>query len=287
MKKITAKILLLVVASLGSLKAQEAWVLEMPNKYSDYLIKKALAGEATTVSDIVEKLPALIAKKEIKEIELITWKAENGKVHPKKMMKIGDQEKQLGSTYQASGGSNNERRILTITTPPTERDFSIDLYGKLAKTWMPTFSYRSETMTLLVLERSTFDGEDSLKLDHSCQLTIDAKAKATFAWYSSIPVDGQLLSFSDLAVHPANDKITFGAKILASIRKEGESLLRMEVHSSSPAAKDVLVLSHNQATFPGHSQKTGPLRQETITIADKKVTDDGEVGSWTLTLTGK
>jgi len=287
MTKFTTKFLILSAASIGSLAAQEAWILEMPNKYSDYLIKKAVEGEKATVDGIIEKLPGLIAKKQIREIELITWKAEGGKNHPKKMATIAGQERPLGSAYRSSGGGPNERRNLNIITLANEKDYNIDLFGKLAKTWTPTFSHRSEDLTLLVLERSPFDGDDSLKLTHSRQISLDSASKSAVTWYAASSMDDQLLSFSEQAIHPANEKLTFGVRFLTITRKSGDTLLRMEVHSTSPSAKDFVTLSHNEATFKGHSQTTGPLKKETIKIADKSFTNEGESGSWTLTLTGE
>jgi len=287
MTKFTSKLLILAAAWTGSLGAQEAWILEMPNKYSDYLIKKAVEGDEATVDGIIAKLPGLIEKKQIREIELITWKAEGGKNHPKKMATISGQERQLGSAYRSSGGSPNERRNLNITTVADEKDYNIDLFGKLAKTWTPTFSHRSENLTLLVLERNTFDGDDSLKLTHSRQISLDSASKSSVTWYAASSMDDQVLSFSEQAIHPANETLTFGVRFLTVTRKSGDTLLRIEAHSTPPSSKDFLTLSHNEATFQGHSQTTGPLKKETIKIADKTFSNDGESGSWTLTLTGE
>ena len=287
MTKFATKLLLIASASVGSLCAQEAWVLEMPNKYSDYLLKKAVEGDKDTVSGIVEKLPGLIEKKQIREIELITWKAKGGKNHPQKMATIAGQQRQLGSAYSSSGGGPNERRKLSITTPASEKDYNVDLFGKLAKSWTPTFSHRDEKFTLLVLERSAFDGDDSISLNHSRQISLDAATKNSVTWYAASSMDNQLLSFSEQSIHPGNEKLTFGAKILSVIRKTGDSLLRIEVHTASPSAKDTLTLNHNEATFKGLSQTTGPLKKESIKIADISFTDEGESGTWTLTLTGE
>ena len=287
MTQFPLKLLLLAMVSTGSLSAQEAWILEMPNKYSDYLIKKATEGDQATVDGIVEKLPGLIAKKQIREIELITWKAEGGKNHPKKMVTIDGQERQIGSAYRSSGGGPNERRNLNITTLANEKDYNIDLFGKLAKNWTPTFSRRTDSLTLLILERNSFDGDNALKPTHSRQVSLDSSSKTAVTWYAADSMDGQLLSFSEQAVHPGNDQITFGERFLTVTRKDGETLLRIEAHTATPSAKDFLVLSHTEATFAGLSQTTGPLKKETIKIADKTFTDDGESGSWTLTLTGE
>ena len=287
MTKFTSKLLVILAASIGSLGAQEAWILEMPNKYSDYLIKKAVEGDQATVDGIVEKLPGLIAKKQIREIELITWKADGGKNHPKKMATIAGQERQLGSFYRSSGGGPNERRNFNITTITTEKNYNIDLFGKLAKTWTPTFSHRTEKETLLVLERNPFDGDGSLKISHTRQVSLDSTSKSAVTWYAASSMDDQLLSFSEQSIHPANEKMIYGVRFLTVTRKGGDTLLRMEAHSTSPSAKDFLTLSHNEATFKGHSQTTGPLKKETIKIVDKSFTDDGESGSWTLTLTGE
>ena len=287
MTNFTAKLLIFLSASFGSLAAQEAWILEMPNKYSDYLIKKAVDGDQATVEGVIEKIPGLIEKKQIREIELITWKADGGKNHPQKMATIAGQERQLGSFYRSSGGEGTERRNLNITTVANEKDYNIDLFGKLPKAWTPTFSHRTEDLTLLILERDSFDGEDSHKISHTRQLSLDSPSKNSATWYASSSMDNQTLTFSELSIHPGNEKITHGVRFLTITRKSGNSLLRMEAHSSSPSAKDFLTLNHNEATFNGHSQTTGPLKKETIKIADKTFTDDGESGSWTLTLTGE
>ena len=76
MKNLLPAIFLSLIGSVALLPAQEAWILEMPHKYSDYLIKKAIEEEYDTVSGIIEKFPNLIASKQIREIDLIKWKAE-------------------------------------------------------------------------------------------------------------------------------------------------------------------------------------------------------------------
>ncbi|MDA7886829.1 hypothetical protein N9B29_00265, partial [bacterium] len=84
MKTFVSRLLLSLVASAAVLPAQEAWLLEMPNKYSDYLIKKSVAGDYDTVAGIIDKLPGLVAKKQIREVDLIKWNAEGGKINQKR-----------------------------------------------------------------------------------------------------------------------------------------------------------------------------------------------------------
>lgn len=285
MFKTTSKIVVvLALAALGQLRAQEAWILEMPNKYSDYLIKKAVDGDAATVEGIIEKIPDLISKNQIREIELITWKADGGKIHPKEMKKIDDVEIQMGSTYTSMGGTVSERRNLNIVAAATERNFNITLFGPLGKAWTPTFSFRDEKLTVLVLERSVLDGKAPLVPDHSLRISFDATAKGTITWYASESLNAQQLVFSQLTAHPANAKVTYGVKIFSSVRKAGDSLVRMEMHHLDPALKDVIVLNHNQANFKDLPQSSGPLNKETITIADKSVSSDGEEGTYSITL---
>ncbi|MDB4697568.1 hypothetical protein OAF29_11915 [Akkermansiaceae bacterium] len=69
MKRLLPKLLLLLMTLSTTLTAQEAWILEMPNKFSDYLIKKSVAEEHDTVAGIIEKLPSLVTKKQIREVD--------------------------------------------------------------------------------------------------------------------------------------------------------------------------------------------------------------------------
>ena len=50
MKNLLPAIFLSLIGSVALLPAQEAWILEMPHKYSDYLIKKAI--EEGSISEL-------------------------------------------------------------------------------------------------------------------------------------------------------------------------------------------------------------------------------------------
>ena len=287
MKTIVSKLLFCFTTTVATLSAQEAWLLEMPNKYSDYLVKKSLAGDFDTVSGIIGKLPGLIVKNQIREIELIKWKAEEGKINKKKKITEGANTINAGARYYSLAGDKLDRRKITITTPSTERNFKIEIFGFLPRAWTPTFAHKGDTLTLILLERHAEGASATVSLKNLRQLEFEAgSAKESVAWYSSDPLDGKDLSYYVMASLAANPKIKFGTNIFTSVKKEGPSLLRIEAHSKASKAADFVTLHHNEAKFEGHSQTTGPLKKETIKISDKSYTKDGEAGAWTLTLTG-
>ena len=289
MKNYLPSILLSFFGTLALLPAQEAWLLEMPNKYSDYLVKKSIAGDHDTVAGIIEKLPNLIAAKQVREVELIKWEAEGGKVNKKEKVTQGTRTINAGARYYSARGKSLESRKFSVTpASETDRAIKIDLQGVIPRTWIPTFVHRGEKLTLILLERHAESETATVSLGNSRQLEFDAgAAKALVAWYSSDPLDTKKLSYQSLATLLANPSIKFGTKIFTSVSKDGPTLLRIEAHSQDPAGQEKIFLQHNEAKFEGHAQTTGPLKFETIKVADKSFTAGENKGAWTLTLTGE
>ncbi|MDB4604049.1 hypothetical protein OAH33_01740, partial [bacterium] len=117
------------------------------------------------------------------------------------------------------------------------------------------------------------------------QIEFDAgETKESASWYSADPLDTKELSYSSAIALAANPKVQFITRIFSEVKKEGDSLLRIEASSGSPTATESIALHHNEAKFKGHSETTGPLKKETIKITDKSYTKDGEAGAWTLNL---
>lgn len=257
----------------------------MPNKYGDYIIKKSLANDYDTVAGIVAKLPSLITSQQIKELELMKWGGEGGKINPKKEITEGSRTFNAGVRYYSISGQKPDHRRLKITAPTTERNISLDLYGLLPREWTPTFAHRGEKLTTILLERHAESPTATVSLDHLRQLEIKAGSnEESIAWYSVNPLDGIELSYTSEAAYVANPQVKFMTRIFSSIKKEGSSLLRIEASSEDPKKAEFVTLHHNEANFNGHAETTGPLKKETIKIADKSYTKEGEEGTWTLTL---
>lgn len=285
MKRFLSRLLLPLVASVTTLSAQEAWLLEMPNKYSDYLIQKSIAGDDDTVAGIVAKLPKLIEQKKIREIDLIKWKAEGGKINKRQEVTEAGRVFKLGARYHSISGTKPDYRKLKTTTLPTQQSIDLSTYGLLPRAWVPTFAHRAEKVTLVVLERHAESPTATVSLGHLRQLEYDAgSAKETISWYSADPLDAKSLYYTSEQALKANPKVKFITRMFTEVKKEGNSLLRIEASSGDPKAGTEIALHHNQANFKGHDQKTGPLKKETIKISDGSVTQDGEVGAWTLIL---
>jgi len=139
MKKPLTTLFLSFIANFSFLSAQEAWLLEMPNKYSDYLIKKSLAEDHDTVASIIEKLPDLITSKQAREIDLLTWKAVDGKIHKNKKITEGTATITAGVRYYSlSAGSTDHRKISIIPPVSTQRTFKIETFGRLKLTPPPS-----------------------------------------------------------------------------------------------------------------------------------------------------
>ena len=285
MKTTVTKLILCFTATFAPLSAQEAWLLEMPNKFSDYLVKRSIAGDYDKVAGIVEKIPDFIEKKQIRELELVKWKAEDGKINKKEKVTEGTRTFYTGARYYSMAGDKLDHRKITVTSPTTKRNFRIEIFGFIPRGWTPTFVNRGEKFTILLLERHAGGSSATVPIEHVRKLEYNAgSAKESVAWYSSDPLDGKDLSYYGMAQLAANLKIAYGTKIFSSVKKEGESLLRIEAHSSHPKVTESVTLHHNEAKFEGHSQTKGPLKRETIKVADQAYTKDGEDGSWSLTL---
>jgi hypothetical protein len=286
MKKFLPKLLLLLMTLSTSLTGQEAWILEMPNKFSDYLIKKSVAEEHDTVAGIIEKLPGLVTKKQIREVDLIKWNAEGGKINQKREINDGGRIFKAGARYYSISGQKPDFRKIKIIDIPTKPNLELSTYGFLPRAWTPTFAHRKGKFTLLILERDTNSPTATVSLKNMRQIEFDAgEAKESVSWYSADPLDTKELSYSSAIALAANPKIKFITRIFSEVKKEGDSLLRIEANSGSPTATESIALHHNEAKFEGHSETTGPLKKETIKITDKSYTKDGEAGAWTLNLT--
>ena len=268
-----------------TLTAQEAWILEMPNKFSDYLIKKSVAEEHDTVAGIIEKLPSLVTKKQIREVDLIKWNAEGGKINQKREINDGGRIFKAGARYYSISGQKPDFRKIKIIDIPTNQNLELSAYGFLPRAWTPTFAHRKGNLTLLVLERDTNSPTATVSLKNMRQIEFDAgETKESASWYSADPLDTKELSYSSAIALAANPKVQFITRIFSEVKKEGDSLLRIEASSGSPTATESIALHHNEAKFEGHSETTGPLKKETIKITDKSYTKDGEAGAWTLNL---
>ena len=285
MKTLLPKLLLLLMTLSTTLTAQEAWILEMPNKFSDYLIKKSVAEEHDTVAGIIEKLPSLVTKKQIREVDLIKWNAEGGKINQKREINDGGRIFKAGARYYSISGQKPDFRKIKITDIPTNPNLELSAYGFLPRAWTPTFAHRKGNLTLLVLERDTNSPTATVSLKNMRQIEFDAgETKESASWYSADPLDTKELSYSSAIALAANPKVQFITRIFSEVKKEGDSLLRIEASSGSPTATESIALHHNEAKFKGHSETTGPLKKETIKITDKSYTKDGEAGAWTLNL---
>ncbi len=289
MKIFFSSTVLTFLSSLTLLPAQEAWLLEMPHKYSDYLLKKAIAGDHDTVAGIIEKIPNLIAAKQVREIDLIQWKAKEGKVHKKAKVTQAQVSVTTGAQYTPiKGDSLKARRIKITPASATAPVIKIDVAGVIPREWTPSFVHRGEKLTLLVLERHSESETATVSLSHSRQLEFDAGPhKEVVTWYCSDSLDAMELSYQSQISLLANPMVKFGTKIFSSIHKDGPSLLRIEAHSQDPAGNETVILQHTEAKFDGHSQTEGSLKSETIKVADKSFKIGEDKGAWTLTLTSE
>ena len=286
MKRLLPRLLLSLIITGAKLTAQEAWILEMPNKYSDYLIKKSVAEEHDTVAGIIGKLPGLVTKKQIREVDLIEWNAEGGKINQKREINDGGRIFKAGARYYSISGQKPDFRKIKISDIPTKPNFELNTFGFLPRAWTPTFAHRKGNLTLLVLERDINSPTATVSLKNMRQIEYDAgETKESVSWYSADQLDTKELSYSSTIALAANPKVQFITRIFSELKKEGESLLRIEASSGSLTATESITLHHNEAKFEGHSQTTGPLKKETIKIADKSYTKEGEAGAWTLNLT--
>jgi hypothetical protein len=216
MKKFLPKLLLLLMTLSTSLTGQEAWILEMPNKFSDYLIKKSVAEEHDTVAGIIEKLPSLVTKKQIREVDLIKWNAEGGKINQKREINDGGRIFKAGARYYSISGQKPDFRKIKIIDIPTKPNLELSAYGFLPRAWTPTFAHRKGELTLLILERDTNSPTATVSLKNMRQIEFDAgEAKESVSWYSADPLDTKELSYSSAIALAANPKIKFITRIFS------------------------------------------------------------------------
>jgi hypothetical protein len=203
-----------------ALNAQEAWILEMPNKYSDYLIKKSVAEEHDTVAGIIEKLPSLVTKKQIREVDLIKWNAEGGKINQKREINDGGRIFKGGARYYSISGQKPAFRKIKISDIPTNPNLELSACGFLPRAWTPTFAHRKGNLTLLVLERDTNSPSATVSLKNMRQIEFDAgETKESVSWYSADPLDTKELSYSSAIALAANPKVQFITKIFSEVKK--------------------------------------------------------------------
>jgi len=288
MKKSLTTLFLSFIANFSFLSAQEAWLLEMPNKYSDYLIKKSLAEDHDTVASIIEKLPDLITSKQAREIDLLTWKAVDGKIHKNKKITEGTATITAGVRYYSlSAGSTDHRKISIIPPVSTQRTFKIETFGRLSRVWSPTFVHRGDKLTLVLLERHAEADTATISLGHKTEIEVQSSdSKDLISWYSSDSLDTKQLIYYSRSALAANPRIKFGSNLFIHLNKEANSLLRVEQHKLDSKSKnpESLFLYHNEARFEGHTQSTGPLKEEVIKIKNKSFAVGEKTGTWTLTL---
>lgn len=270
-----------------SATAQEAWLLEMPNRFADFLVQKAVTEDFDAIAGIVEKLPGLVEQKQISEIELIEWKAEAGKHHKKEEITVGQRTIQLGSAYRSNGGDGTQRRFLSVTTPVGQRDFTIETFGTLSRAWMPTFVHRTEEMSVVLLEKWKDSPTATVSLKHSRKLEYEVGSKKEHVvWYSADGMMMQNLSYGAVTVIQEEPFANFVTRIFTSVKTEDFSLLRVEANARIPGDEGRLVMYHTEASFRGVSQLTGNLKKETMKLSDLSVQQNGTQGNWTLVLTG-
>jgi len=277
MKTFIAVITSFTLLGSASLRAQEAWLLEMPKKFGGYLVNKAKAGENDAVQEIIGKLPVLVTKKTIREVESIKWKAP-GKIH------------QAKSQYGSRAGNDKTQRSLNIQAPAGENNYKIISYGELTKSWALTVVLIKGDQYLILLERDESSSKESVTASNIRSITYKAAETGRLTWYSSIPLDEKTLTFREvLALKSAGRPapIQYGVRVLARLAKKGESLIQLEISGKEPGSADAVLLHHNQIRFQNFSQLTGPLKKETVSLKTPDVKDEGENGTWTLTVEGQ
>ena len=287
MKKSFVSLLLCLIGTFSILPAQEAWLLEMPNKYSDYLLKKTLAEEYDTVTGIIEKIPNLIASKQIQELELVKWNADEGKINRKEKVTEGTSRYDAGARYYALTKDSLEHRKITISPASnTKRTFKLETYGVIPRSWTPTFIQKGPKFTLLLLERNLDANTETISLSHRVHFELQTGTTKNFiTWYSSDSLDAKKLSYTKQKSHNTNPLLKFGTNLFSYINKDGDSLIRIEQHLLPDRKTSTIGLYHNEAKFQGHTETSGPLKEEIIKIADKSFTVGENKGKWTLTLT--
>lgn len=261
----------------ASLRAQEAWLLEMPKKFGSYLLSKSKAGENDTLQEIIAKLPALVTKKTVREVESIKWKAP-GKNH------------QAKSRYSSRVGVDKSQRSLSIQTPAGENNYKIDSYGELSKSWAPTVVLIKGDQYLILFERDESSEKESITASNIRSISYKAAETGELTWFSTTPLDEKTLTFSEVLDLKAAGRpvpIQYGVRVVARLAKKGESLLQLEVSGKESSNPDAVLLHHNEVRFQNFAQLTGPLKKETVSLKTPDVKDGGENGTWTLTVEGE
>lgn len=266
-----------VILGCSNLAAQEAWLIEMPKKFGGYLLSKYQAGENDTVQEIIGKLPILVTKKTIKEIESI---------------KLGAPGKnfQTKSRYNSMSAADKTQRNLTIQTPAGENNYTITSYGELGKSWTPSAVLIKGDQYLFLLERDESSSKETVSTPNNRKFSYKAGDSGEFIWYSSTPLDGKTLTFREgltLKTEGRPAPVQYGINITSLLKKDSQSSVQVEVSSKDSSDASVIVLHHTQALFPNLSKLTGPLKKEVISLNSTDVKDVGEDGSWTLTIEGK
>lgn len=286
MKSLSA-LCLISLAATSLLSAQEAWLIEMPNKYSDYLFKKLDADDTETVDSIIEKLPSLVANKTIKEIEKISWRDKGGVHHPAGTVDVSGQTLKTGSTYLPPFGDTKVQRILKITTAPAEKDYKVTSFGNLTEDWSPTFYHRSGDSTLILLERDPDAVEAQRFFSNSVRLKYGINDENTIHWRSTDPLDNLNLSYEEKIATKANPAVSFYSRFLLAIKRNAKTILRLESGARDPEKPGEIALYYNEVQFDGLSETNGTFKKEVTQLETKEVTQAGEEGSWTLEVVGK
>ena len=249
----------------------------MPKKFGGYLLTKSQAGENDTVQEILGKLPALIKKKTILEVESIKWKSP-GKVHQSK------------SHYSSLSGSDKTQRSLTVDSPKDQNSYKLVSFGELGKLWAPTLVLIKGDQYLILFERDESAAKDTVATPNVRKVAFKGVTSGDLTWNSSVPLDGKTLLFSEKIEVKASTRpapILYGVNIICLINKDRQSSIQLEIHGKNSSKPDEVVLQHNLVLFDKHSQLTGPLKKEVIPLKEGKITAAGEDGTWTVTLEGQ
>lgn len=155
----------MVIASIGSLPAaSEAWVLEMPEKHAEFLMKAALSQDLADYERILAKLPALIEDQVITEVESFLRTPENenerqihGTVIPHTTFPFHGAQQTSGGFYGGGDyGSGHDYCWLRLRYPKTKDgipEFNVVTLRKPGQIWFPTFIYAKNGNVRVLLER--------------------------------------------------------------------------------------------------------------------------------------
>ena len=229
------------------------------------------------MQQILGKLPALIKRKTIKEVESIKWKSP-GKIHQSK------------SQYSSKAGSDKTQRSLVVTTPKDQNSYKLVSFGELGKSWAPTLVLVKGEQYLILFERDESAAKETVATPNVRKIAFEGATTGDLTWYSSIPLDGKTLLFREVLEIEQSARpspVLYGVNIICLINKDRESSVQLEVHGEDSTKPDAIILQHNQALFDKHSQLTGPLKKEIIPLKAEGIEDAGESGTWTVTIEGE